>query len=74
MGKVDIKLLNKIKVLYVEDELNIQAITYETFNNLFHTVTAASNGLEARRKVDGRYLQSSSWRSAVHLALSEQRG
>jgi len=47
MATVNIELLNKIKVLYVEDEINIQEITYEAFSNIFHTVTAASDGIEA---------------------------
>ena len=47
MNTINIDLLKKIKILYVEDELDIQEITAEAFSSIFHTVSTATNGVEA---------------------------
>jgi len=53
MNLANIKLLKKIKILYVEDEIGIQTVTAEAFSNIFHTVTSASDGVEALEYFNG---------------------
>jgi len=53
MNLANIKLLKKIKILYVEDEIGIQTVTAEAFSDIFHTVTSASDGVEALEYFNG---------------------
>ncbi len=47
MLTLDRSLLRKIKILYVEDEIEIQQATMTTLTALFQNVVAANNGKEA---------------------------
>jgi len=47
MTKDEIELLKNIKVLYVEDEIDIQKITSDVLSSVCQEVVCASNGLEA---------------------------
>jgi diguanylate cyclase (GGDEF)-like protein len=52
MTKNEIELLQSIKVLYVEDELDIQKITSDVLNSVCKEVICAANGLEALELFD----------------------
>jgi diguanylate cyclase (GGDEF)-like protein len=47
MTNIDTETLKNIKVLYVEDELDIQQTTLEILESIFDVVIPASNGVEA---------------------------
>jgi diguanylate cyclase (GGDEF)-like protein len=47
MTNIDTAVLKDMKVLYVEDELDIQQTTLEILESIFDCVIAVSNGLEA---------------------------
>lgn len=47
MPSINHKLLKEVKVLYVEDELDIQNMTIDALSVVFNEIIPASNGLEA---------------------------